>query len=55
MPDPTPRRLTAAEAKAKAAECREMAQYATRDDYRIMLEHMAETWERMAVRLQNGD
>jgi hypothetical protein len=55
MADDPPKPLNAAEAKAKAAECLEMAKHETRDDYRIMLEHMAETWERMARRLQNGD
>jgi hypothetical protein len=42
------RRLTAEEAKFKALECREMAKTADRLAHRIMLEHMAQTWERIA-------
>ena len=42
------RRLTAEEVKFKALECREIAEHSTLDSHRIMLEHMAETWERIA-------
>ena len=41
------RRLTAEEVKFKALECREIAEHSTLDSHRIMLEHMAETWERI--------
>jgi hypothetical protein len=47
MPDPTPR-LSPTEAKAKSQECREMAARAKQPEHRIMLEHMAETWDRIA-------
>ena len=42
------KRLTAEEAKAKVTECREMAARAIYPEHRIMLEHMAEAWERTA-------
>ena len=42
-------RLTAAEARAKAAECRGLAQHAIYPERRIMLEHIAETWERIVA------
>ena len=48
-------RLTAAEARAKAAECRELAQQANYPEHRLMLEHIAETWERIARGHGNGD
>jgi hypothetical protein len=55
MSDPT-KRLTADEAQAKATECRDMAKRATNPEHRIMLEHMAETWERIAKGLMtNGN
>jgi len=41
-------RLTAAEARAKASECREMAGHASKPAHRTMLNHMAETWDRIA-------
>jgi len=50
MPD-TPPRLTAEEARAKVRECREMAARAIYSEHRIMLEHMPETWERIALTL----
>jgi hypothetical protein len=50
----SPKRLTADEAKAKITECRELAKRATRPEHRVMLEHMAETWERIAITLGNG-
>jgi hypothetical protein len=50
MHDPT-KRLTAAEAQAKAIECREMAKRALNPEHRTMLEHMAETWERIGKNL----
>jgi hypothetical protein len=42
------RRLSREEAKFKAFECRELAKAADRPEHRVMLEHMAETWERIA-------
>ena len=46
------KRLTAEEAKAKISECRSLAQRATNPEHRTMLDHMAETWERIAKSLQ---
>jgi hypothetical protein len=42
-----PERLTIEECRAKAAECRDIARRAAKSDHRTMLEHMAETWERI--------
>jgi len=46
-----PHRLSAQEAKAKAAECRGLAMRAHSREHQIMLYHMAETWERIAKTL----
>jgi hypothetical protein len=47
--------LTAAEAHAKAQECREMAERAQLEERRTMLNHMSETWDRIAASLKpNG-
>ena len=43
----------AQEAKAKAAECRDQAKRMNRRDQQIMLEHMAQTWERIAKSMEN--
>jgi hypothetical protein len=48
-------RLTATEAEAKAAECLALARRAAKPEHRIMLEHMAETWERIAQNLRIGN
>ena len=40
-------RLTLEECHAKIAECRDMARRADAQSHRVMLEHMAETWERI--------
>ncbi len=42
------RRLNSEEATFKAFECREMAKRAITPEHRAMLEHMAETWNRIA-------
>lgn len=47
-------RVTAAEARAKADECREMAKREQLPEHKIMLEHIAQTWERIAKSRQNG-
>jgi len=44
----TPKPLTRAEAKAKAEECRRWAKVARDQSHRIMLESIAQTWERIA-------
>jgi hypothetical protein len=43
-----PPHLNAEACWAKAAECREQATALRNPSQRIMLEHMAETWERLA-------
>ena len=47
MASDTPNRITAADAKAKAAECLSLAEQASKPEHKIMLEHMAATWERI--------
>ena len=49
------RRLTAEEAKFKALECCEIAKHSAFDSHRIMLEHMAETWERIAQDIDSNN
>jgi hypothetical protein len=46
--------MDAQECWNKASECREDAKRAIRSEYRIMLEHMAEVWERMAKSMESG-
>jgi hypothetical protein len=48
----TPRRLTIDQAQGKVRECRDLASKAKMKGHRIMLEHMAETWERVVISLQ---
>ena len=45
------RRLTATDARDKASECRDMARRVQKPEHRVMLEDMAETWERLAIKL----
>jgi hypothetical protein len=53
--DTTPtRRLTAADARDKASECRDLARRAQRPEHRVMLEDMAATWERLAIKISEG-
>ena len=40
-------RLTAEKAQAKAAECRDLAAHADDEAHRVMLLHMASTWDRI--------
>ena len=44
--------LTIEECHAKAEECRDLAKRAARPQHRIMLEHMAETWDRICAELK---
>jgi hypothetical protein len=53
MPDPA--RLTPELCQEKAAQARFMTRLTDREPARIMLEHIAETWERMARRLVETD
>ena len=46
---PTDKRLTAEEARAKSAECFDLADRAHAPEHRVMFEHMAETWGRIAL------
>jgi hypothetical protein len=48
MADDRPKRLTRREAKARAEECRAMAKVALDKSHRIMLESIAQTWDRIA-------
>jgi hypothetical protein len=41
------KKLTAEECRAKVAECRELAKRASVPAHRVILEHMADTWERI--------
>jgi hypothetical protein len=47
-------RLNAETARAKAAEVRESARQATRPEQKTMLNHIADTWERIAKSLESG-
>jgi hypothetical protein len=44
-----PQRLSVTNCNDKAQECRDMARVATKPEHRIMLQHMAETWDRIAA------
>ena len=52
MAEDAPKRLNAGEVKAKVAECREMSARAKVPEHRLMLEHIAGTWERIARTLE---
>jgi hypothetical protein len=47
MPDKKP--ITYEECQTHAAECRALAERASSPSDKIMLEHMAETWERVCA------
>jgi hypothetical protein len=44
--------LTHAECTAKAEECRELSARAATERHRVMLSHMAETWERICAEIK---
>ena len=46
--------LDAHEARAKAAECRDDAERSRNPEHKILLEHMAKTWDRIAKSMENG-
>lgn len=48
------RGLSELEANFKAHECRELAKRAKSDSHRVMLEHMAETWDRISNELKQA-
>ena len=54
MAEDARKRLSVEEAKAKVIECREMAKRDVNPEHRVMLEHMAGTWERIARTLEKG-
>jgi hypothetical protein len=43
-----PHRLSKEQYVAKAKECRDLARTAAQTQHRVMLNHIAETWERLA-------
>jgi hypothetical protein len=46
---PNPKRLSSEQCKEKAEECRGQARLSSNPAHRTMLEHMASTWERIAL------
>ena len=46
--------LTPEECHAKVAECRELAERARDPSHRLMLNHIAETWERICADLKKA-
>jgi hypothetical protein len=48
-------RTTAEVCRERAAECRQMARVASQPSHEIMLNHMAETWERIALDVENNN
>jgi hypothetical protein len=53
MAETASKRLTVDDARNKGSECRDMAKRVAKSEHRVMLEHMAETWERIALNLSN--
>jgi len=47
------RHLSVEECHTKAAECRDTAKRAQNPEHRVMLEHMAETWDRICADLKS--
>ena len=47
--------MTVAEAREKVAECMQLAAMARRTSNQIMLQHIAETWERIAKDIESQD
>ena len=54
MADDRSERLNAETCKTKAEDCRMLAKQAKISEHRIMLLHMAETWDRIANTYENG-
>jgi hypothetical protein len=54
MAEDRTQRLNADECRKKAEECRTLARAARNPAQKIMLEHMAETWERIAKTYGSG-
>ena len=51
----TPNQLTTDLCRTKAVECLNLARQAVSNSHRIMLEHIAETWYRIADSLPAND
>jgi len=49
-----PTRVDAEEARARAAECREEAKRSPKREHKIIMEHVAQTWDRIAKSLEDG-
>jgi hypothetical protein len=47
-----PKPLTSLACRLQAEECRAQAEKEMRHEHRIMLEHIAETWERIAADIE---
>jgi hypothetical protein len=48
MAEPMQPELTANQCDSQARDCRALAEQAMRQPHRVMLEHIADTWERIA-------
>jgi hypothetical protein len=48
MSDGKPERITDLDCMTKAEECRHLSRLALSKEHRVMLVHMADTWERIA-------
>jgi hypothetical protein len=49
-----PKRLSADQCREKAVECRVQARLSRNETHRVMLLHMADTWDRIAATTGNG-
>jgi len=54
MAEAASKRLSREECEAKARECRDLAQRSLNPEHRTMLEHMAETWERVIATFRDS-
>jgi hypothetical protein len=52
MLDETPKSLTAEAARKTARDCRTLMALVTDESQRIMIEHIATTWERIAEKIE---
>jgi hypothetical protein len=53
MSDTRHKRLTNLDCIIQAEECRHLAHGALSSEHRIMMHHIAETWERIATDIEN--
>ena len=47
------KKTSPAECRKKAQECRDMAKIMSQQEHRTMLQHIAETWERIAKDMES--